>query len=239
MITIDKINIIYNNNYLKKYLNTVGFDLSKNKKMIGVTLSKNDNFILKFYLDLTSTNEIKNIGCFKPLYDKLKSKIDYKTPTSLATGFKINNNNEWLDYIHFKFARNMILNPKSAKLKFIGINECKFGASVEKTFKQRVLKKYFYYSSNRDKELIKKLFNYNLDIKDVHHFEVYETRDNLKVNIIYDFFKNDISFIKENNLEYFLPNICVFNTFFNKEPKYYGLDKNKNLSFYYSFTEAH
>jgi quinol monooxygenase YgiN len=77
----------------------------------------------------------------------------------------------------------------------------------------------------------------NINIDEVYHFEVYETKDNVKVNIIYDFYKNDIAFLSENNLEHFVPSVEAFNAYFKKTPKYFGLDKKGNLSFYYSFTE--
>ena len=45
------------------------------------------------------------------------------------------------------------------------------------------------------------------------------------------------AFLSENNLEHFAPSVEAFNAYFKKTPKYFGLDKKGNLSFYYSFTE--
>lgn len=236
MILIDNIKETYNNKSLLSFLHSSQFNSSNNKKMVGVTLDNKDNFILKFYLELTSIYDIDKVPKFKKLVNKLKNKIDFKTPTSFATGVKLKSNGNYADYVHFKFGRNLKLLPKTSKLKFIGTNNCNFGLSVEKSQENNEVKKYFYYSSLRDKELIKKLFNFKLNVEEVNHFEVYETKSNVKVNVVYDFYKENINFLEDNNLLYFKHSVEVFNTFFNRSPKYYGLDKNKNLSFYYSFT---
>jgi len=236
MISTKNIEDIYKNKKLKEFIKENSFFNSKDKKMIGVTIDSKLNFIIKFYLDKTFDKNYICGGEFKTIFNMLKNKIDYSTPTSLATGIKIKSDNTVINYIHFKFSRNTILKPKSHKLKFIGIDDCKFGASIEKCDSNTVFKKYFYYFTKKDKELVKKLFNLNVDTNDVFHFEVYETKDTVKANIIYDFFKEEINFLDENNLLFFKESVNKFNSFFKKQPKYFGLDKNKNLSFYYSFT---
>ena len=236
MITFEQIKELYSNQDLKNFLINSDFSKSLDKKMIGITLDEANNFILKFYVELKEDSNLNKINRFTTYFKKFKSKIDFRTPTSFATGFKIKSNNEWVDYVHFKFGKNIKLLPKSSKLKFIGTSDCNFGLSIEQNNNEKILKRYFYYFTKKDKELIKSLFSLNVDIDEVYHFEVYETHDNVKVNIIYDFFKDKIDFLKENNLDYFSSNVEVFNKFFEKKPKYFGLDKNKNLSFYYSFS---
>lgn len=236
MISIKKISEIYNNKDFENFIKDNNFFISKNKKMIGVTIDTCFNFIIKFYIDKTFDNSFVCDPEFKKIFNWFKDKIDYATPTSLATGLKIKSDNTAINYIHFKFSRNTVLKPKSHKLKFIGTRDCKFGASIEKIENKMVFKKYFYYFSIKDKELIKKLFNLNVDINDVYHFEVYETKNTVKANIIYDFYKENINFLDDNNLLEYKEPVIMFNTFFKKQPKYFGLDKNKNLSFYYSFT---
>lgn len=238
MISIEHIKSVLDNSQLKEFLVANEFNNSLDKKMIGVTLSKNEDYIIKFYLELKRDSNLNTISAFRKYFDKLKPKIDFKTPTSFATGFKINNRSKFNYYIHFKFGRNIILKPKSSKLKFVGTKNCKFGLSIEKNSKTKILKRYFYFFNKEDKLLIAKLFNLNINVEEVDHFEIYETKDNVKVNIIYDFYKNDISFLKENNLDYFSTNVNVFSKFFKKTPKYFGIDKKENLSFYYSFTKT-
>jgi hypothetical protein len=193
--------------------------------------------MLKFYIDKTFENDFICENRFEKIYNKFKDKIDYSFPTSLANGIKIKSDNTVINYVHFKFARNIILKPKSYKFKFIGTENCRFGASIEDSKNDLLFKRYFYYYTDNDKLLVKKLFNLNVDIKDIFHFEVYEKNKTVKVNIIYDFYKENISFLEENNLLSFKESVLTFNSFFKKTPKYYGLDKNKNLSFYYSFTD--
>lgn len=235
MITIEKLKELSLNKNVEAFLNEYNFLDSQNKKMIGLTLLK-DGFVLKYYLELKE-KDLDNIKKFKEV-KKLKNKIAFNIPTSLAVGIKIDNNKNYCDYLHLKFNRNLILKPVSSKIKFLNQQLLKYGMSVEKNNKTKKIKKYFYIF--KEKEKVKKLFNLDVSTESVDHFELYEVKNNLKINIIFDFYKDKCveDFLNKNNLNCFYDSIQIANSFFNKLPIYAGIDKNNNLSIYYSFTNT-
>jgi hypothetical protein len=237
MITINNLQTVHTSNIVKDFLNHFNFIHSKNKKMIGVTLTDDLNyFILKYYLELNK-DDLSLADNFKEL-KKVSNKIDFSIPTSFAIGLKLDNNLNSKDYLHLKFGKNLKLNPKSNKLKFLTPALLTYGVSIEKNKNIKEIKKYFY--SKNEKEKIKQLFKLQVELNDVDHFEIYETKSNTKVNIIFDYFKDNcvLKFLTDNNLLKHNQNVQTINKFFNKTPKYAGIDKNGNLSVYYSFTNT-
>lgn len=237
MITIEQLQQATNCNALQQFIENYKFYDSFNRKMIGLSFLENENsFVLKYYLEIKK-QEINQIKEFKE-QKKLENKIAFNIPTSLAVGIKIDNSFNYTNYLHAKFDRNLILKPKSIKIKCLDQNNLKYGMSIEKTKFLRKLKKYFYVY--KEKEKTKSLFNIDVDTSVVDHFELYETKNNTKINIIFDFYNETCvsKFLDQNNLKKYHKNLKTTNEFFNKIPVYAGLDKNKNLSVYYSFTKT-
>jgi hypothetical protein len=241
MIASEQIHILHTSDAVRDFFNKTNFLKSTNKKMIGVSLIENE-FILKYYIEIKNDNEfnLKDIiGTKYNLYKKLLSFVDFSKHSCLAVGLKISNNGEIQKYIHFKF-KNLKLKSKSYKLKFINFSKCEYGYSIEYNDEKIKKKKYFYFKDRYNKEYIKSMFNLKVDTDTISHFETYQTTDTLKVNIVFDIFKEkqvSDSFLINNNLLYIKPALEVFNNYFKKEPLYLGVDNKKAVSFYYNLNE--
>ena len=241
MITESQIHTLHTSNIVEDFFKKTNFLKSKNKKMIGISLIK-DKFILKYYIEIKNGNEfdIKDIaGAKYKLYEKLLPFVDFSRHSCLAVGLKISSSGEVQKYLHFKL-KNLKLKSKSYKLKFIDFSKCDYGYSIEYNNNETKRKKYFYFKDKDSKEYIKKMFNLSVDVNTIAHFETYQTKDTLKINIVFDIFKEkqiSDNFLKENNLLYIKPALQIFNNYFKKEPLYLGLDNKKAISFYYNLNE--
>jgi hypothetical protein len=241
MITSETIDNIHNNIVVQKFLADTNFIHSNNKKVIGVSLV-DQGFILKYYIELKRENnefDVKDIiGTKYKFYKKLLPFVDFNKHSCLAVGLKITDKGEIQKYLHFKL-KNIKLKSKSYKLKFMDFSKCEYGYSIEYNGKTK-RKKYFYFKDRESKEYIKKMFNLKVDTDTISHFETYQTQDILKINIVFDIFREKQitkKFLIDNNLAYTKPIIAIFNTFFKKEPVYLGIDNKKTISFYYNFNE--
>lgn len=244
MISSSKIEQIHNSKEVQGFLDLTNFYNINHKKGIGVSLDEQENFMLKYYVEIKEKdNEFQYtdfINDKEKIFYKLLPFVDFSRHSSLAIGLKVNTNGEIFKYIHFKF-RDLVLKNKSYKFKFANFEKCRYGYSLEynKTFTKK--KRYFYFHDNNNKEYIKKIYGLAVDTKGVSHYETYQTKDNVKINIVFDIFKNKQitkDFLAKNNFAKFENNINAFNLFFKKSPLYFGFDKEDNISFYYNFNET-
>lgn len=241
MIDLQKIKEIDTNIDIVDFLNKTDFKNSKNNKVIGVSLSNEDNFMLKYYIEIKDIKKIEKLIVKETkLFKRLVKFADVSLHSSLAVGRKITSAGEIFDYFHIKFNRKLKLKSKNIFLKPLDFNKATFGFSLEYNNKLTIKKKYFYFKDNKSKEYLIKVFNLNIDCNSVSHFELYEANNNLKVNIIFDINKNklvDNVLFKNTGFDHLSEQINLFNSYFNKTPLYFGFDKKRRATFYYNFNE--
>lgn len=231
-----KILDLYKNDTLQTFFKDVNFFRSKNRKGIGITVFPNKKLLIKAYLEIKEednldlySNTLKNEFL---KFKKFKEYADFTIPSSFAVGKKISSDFEIYDYYHIKFKDRLHFNNYYYKLNLLNLKLCKTGFSKEFSSNVTFRKKYFYIFDNDNKHLLNKIFNLNLDISNIDHFEVYsKDKTNFKINFIYNQF--NMSYITDL---YTIGLVEELNSFFNKTPVYSGITNKNEISIYYSFT---
>lgn len=228
---------LYYSDKFQFFLNEIGFFNSNNRKGIGITVFPDNKFIIKAYLEIINTD---NIDIYRPIlkndfykFKKYKNYVNFNIPSSFAIGKKIASDGEELDYYHVKFKKRFNFKNIFYKLKLLNLSTCGTGMSKEYSSKTKELKRYIYVKDEENKKLLSKIFNLNVDLSNIDHFEIYsKNQTNYKINFIFKKY-NDI-YESHNNVNKYVNEL---NLLFNKLPVYSGITNNDEISIYYSFTK--
>lgn len=220
----------------QKFLNEIDFFNSNNRKGIGITVSPKNQILFKVYLEIKDNTELKN---YKNLLEeefykfcKFKKLADFSKPSSYAIGKKFSCSGEEFNYYHVKFKKNYFLNDIYYKLNLLNHKKCSYGFSKEFNKDTVFRKKYIYVNDLDNKKLVNKIFNLNVDIDNINHFEIYsKNKNNYKINFILN---NFLNIVLPKNV---IPIVNELNDLFLKTPVYTGITNNDETSIYYSFTK--
>jgi len=221
---------------------TCSFNISNNRKGVGITIKNGKLLMLKYYLEI---KEFDNIDFYKNIFldqfqrfKKIKKFVNFDIPASYSIGKKITNNKEVFNYYHVKFKKKFYYKNLFYKFNLLPLTKFDRGFSREFNSRQKIDKRYIYIRENNDILHCINLFNVNINnVNDIDHLEIYcKNKNTFKLNFILkeNNYNNILTSLKINDIDKKL--ILSANSYFNRLPVYGGYNEKNELSIYYSLT---
>ena len=235
---------------LKDFCNKIKFyNFNKGAKVCGLDLTENyENF--KLYIELPFVPSLQILNNFLP--NNISEKFlyfskywDKNRSSSLALGYKIDNQLEAKDYFHIKFNKEfqeVFYGENLSFLKLLKINPSLLekGISYEIKSSENYYDKFYVYVKNKEdiaKLISLKFKDVKIDVNEIEELEIYTTPKKYKINIV----NKMNNFVVSQNVWQTIPKEYIdkvkeYSSYLGAEPIYSGFTKDKICSVYFSLT---